>query len=127
MATKAAASNGHKLVTLTELLALEVPFEEVVVPEYGVKVVLHAVTGTERQRLADLSSKDETTADRLEFIFELVAASLGDGATPEQVGKLPGVVIDHMRDVALRLTGFGPEANAAVEAELKGTPDAVSG
>jgi hypothetical protein len=127
MAAPKAASNGHKLVDLDQLLALPVPFEEVVVPELGVKVVLHAVSGTERQRLAELSAADETTSDRLGFVNELIAASLGGDATPEKVGVLPGVVIDRLRDTALKLTGFGAEAQKAVEEELKGTPDSVSG
>lgn len=127
MAATKAASNGHKLVTLDQLLAMDLPSEEVVVPEYGVKVTLNAVSGTERQRLADLSAQDETTSDRLEFVNELIAASLGGDATPEKVGALPGLVIDRLRDTALKLTGFGAEAQKAVEEELKGTPDSVSG
>jgi hypothetical protein len=122
-----AASNGHRLVTFAELVSLPTPTEEVVIPELDVKVVLHAVTGTERQRLADLSAEDKTTADRLEFVNELIAAALGGDATPEAVAGLPGQVIDRMREAALRLTGFGAEAAEKVEEELKGTPNVATG
>lgn len=123
-----AAGNGHKAVSLAELLALPVPSEDVILPEYdGVKMTLHAVTGLERRRLAALAEANTTAEQNVEFQHELVATSLGGGATAEEVGRLPSTAIDRLTNVAMRLTGLGREAVAAAEAELKATPNGDSG
>jgi hypothetical protein len=127
--TAKTTSNGHKLVSLDELTARPLPYEDVPVPEYGddITIRLNAVTGDERKRLVELSNADETTVDRIEFVHEMIAASIGGSASPETVSKLPSQVIDSLKDVAMRLTGFDANAVNDKAEDLKGTPSGESG
>ena len=126
-ARKAAASNGHRLVSLDELLKMPLPTEEVVIPNTDVKIELHALNGLERAKLADQLPKGEMDApDGLRFVHKLIAASL-PGATEETVAQLPAPVIDRLRDAAMRLAGLGEQAVAAAEVAVKATPSGDSG
>ena len=121
-------TNGHRLVTLAELLELPLPYEDVTLPEMGGATVrLTAIDGNERARLAGVSSKvsDDSEA-QLAFVHEVIAATLPD-ATSEQVGKLPSSVINQLTPVAMRLAGIGEQAVADAMTALKGTPNAESG
>ena len=117
MATSSKAAtgeNGHKLVSLDELRTMPLPYEDVDVPEYGdgYQIRLHAVSGARRAELADLNT-DESAGGRLRFVHDLIAASLGNGATPETVADLPSAVVDRLSRAALRLTGIGQENEIA--------------
>jgi hypothetical protein len=125
-ARKAAASNGHRLVSLDELLHMPLPTEEVVIPEYDVKVELHALNGLQRAELAAKAPEDDASAaDRLAFVHELVAASMG--ASADDVARLPAAVIDRIGASALRMAGIGAQAVVEAEKILKVTPSGDSG
>jgi hypothetical protein len=121
------AKNGHRLVSLDELLNLPLPFEDVNVPEYGdgMQLQLHAVTGLERAKLAaSLKDSDITDPEQaLSFQLKVIAASLGSPA--EDISRLPAPVIDRLSTVALRLTGLSRET--AADEALKATPSGDSG
>ncbi len=122
-------SNGVKLLSLTELHAQPMPFEDVAVPEYGdgATVRVHAVTGTRRSELSDLGEKNASPGDNLRFVHEVVAAALGDGATADSVGTLPSTVIDRLGEAALRMAGLGRDADKKAEARLKVVPSDGNG
>lgn len=126
--TARTTSNGHKLVSLDELVAMDLPFEDVDVPEFGegTQIRLNAVTGAKRAQLAGKNSDVQGAEQRLEFVHELVATSIGGNATAESVGKLPSTVVDRLSAVALRLAGMGTAVDDAEE-QLKGTPSGDSG
>jgi hypothetical protein len=116
-------------MSLEQMLAAPLPFELVPVPEFGddAEVRLNAISGLERQRLATQNSASETTADRIDFQHDLIATSLGDDATPEQVARLPGAVIDRLGKVALRMAGIGEQAIDEATAALNATPSGDGG
>lgn len=120
-----ATSNGRKLVSLDELTALPLPTEDVELPEQGVWVTLHAILGTERQRIAEAHKKDADVGDRLNLQHEVIAATLD--TTPEKIAVLPAVAIDRLSKVALRLTGFAPDQVDEAVKELGPTPSVASG
>lgn len=127
-ATVKPVTNGHRLVSLAELLELPKPFEDVTLPEMGgVTVRLTAIDGIERARLAGISSKvaDDSEAQLL-FVNEVIAATMTD-STPEQVGKLPSSVINRLTPVAMRLAGIGEEAVTDAMTALKTIPSAENG
>lgn len=121
-------TNGHRLVTLAELLDLPLPYEDVTLPEMGgVSVRLTAIDGNERARLAGIAAKvGDDSEQQLAFIHEVIAATLPDG-TPESVGKLPSSVINRLTSPAMRLAGIGEAAVTEAMTALKGTPSAESG
>jgi hypothetical protein len=125
---RASAGSGStdtpQTATLGQLLELDLPFEDVPLPEYGGRVLrLHAVTGKERQRLAKLQREAGDQLDRIQFQHELIAAAAQ--AKPETIAELPSTVIDRLGDVALRLTGI--ESGDKADAALKATPSGDSG
>lgn len=113
-------ANGEKLLTLSELLAQPLPFEDVAVPEYGSEahVRLYAVSGLKRAELAERNDKNQTATERLGFVNELIAVALGGSSTAADVSELPSTVIDRLSKVALRLAGIGADAEAQVAADL---------
>lgn len=118
-------SNGQseEVVTLAELIALEAPFEDVPLPEYGGrKLRLYAVTGKERQRLAKMQRDAGAELDRIEFQHELIAAAAR--AKAGSIAELPSTAIDRLGDVALRLTGLNADD---AEQAVKTTPSGDSG
>ena len=127
-ATAKPVANGHRLVSLAELLEMPAPFEDVTLPEMdGVKVRLTAIDGNERAKLAGAAAKVGDDSElQLVFVHEVVAATLA-GATPESVGKLPSSVINRLTPVAMRLAGIGESAVTEAMAALKATPSAESG
>lgn len=115
----------------TILAADDLTYEDHPVPEWGVKVRVHGLTGTDRDayeakavatrkggtdielRLQDFRSKllvkclyefDPKTGKTGERIFDDKEAS--------KLGAKSGVVIDRLFDVARRLSGMSPEALA---------------
>lgn len=129
MAARAAAAeqtdNGHKLVSLSELLAQPLPYEDVPVPGYDATIRLYAVSGVERQRLSAISRAESD--DKIDFQHELIAAALGAGTKPDDVAKLPSEVIDTLSEVALRMAGIKSNAVDEKADELKATASADSG
>jgi hypothetical protein len=121
--------NGHKLVSLDDLLALPLPFEDVDVPEYGegMQVRLYAVTGLERASLAkSLGAVDTDDSEQnLRYQHVLIAATLH--STPDKVASLTAPTIDRLSNVALRLAGLSRKAEEEAEAVLKVTPSGDSG
>lgn len=120
-----AVENGHKLVTLSELVALPLPFEDV--PLASGSIRLFAISGSERIGLAKQaqSAGDDTEAN-MEFVHKVIASTLS-GATAEDVGKLPATVIDQLTPVAMRLAGINARLVEEAIAALKATPSGESG
>ncbi len=122
-------TNGHQVSSLTDLLALPQPYEDVPVPEYGagIHVRLNAVTGLKRAELADQNEKNEGSGARLRFVHDLIAASLGGDATAESVAELPAAVIDRLSKTALVMAGIGADAVDKAEEDLDTAPNVASG
>lgn len=127
--TSSKTTNGHQVSTLADLLALPLPYEDVPVPEFGneVHVRLNAVTGLKRAELAEQNEKNENAGERLRFVHELIAASLGGDATAESVAGLPAAVIDRLSKVAMKMAGIGAGAVDEAEADLPAAPSAANG
>lgn len=124
----AAAKNGHQPVALRELLALPLPYEDVSLPEMGqgVSVRLTAITGLQRAELAaKLPNDDNDRPGYLAWQIALVAACMD--ADTDEVGRLPGSVIDRLSTVATRLSSADRQAVARAESALKATPSGDSG
>ena len=121
-----AAENGHKLVTLGELVALPLPFEDVSLPN-GSTIRLFAIRGSERIELAKKASQvgDDAEAN-MRFMHEVIAVCLPD-ATPEEVGRLPSNLIDVMTPAAMRMAGISTTLIEQAVAALKASPSGDSG
>jgi hypothetical protein len=121
--------NGHKLVSLDDLLALPLPFEDVDVPEYGegMQVRLHAVTGTERARLLVLLKAVDSGDSEQNLRYQHVVVASCLDSTPEKIAGMPAPIIDRLSNVALRLVGLSRKGEKEAEEALKVTPSGDSG
>lgn len=122
------SKSSPKLLSLTELRAHPLPFEDVPVPEYGDgSVRLYAISGLRRAELTDEGGKAVSPGDNLRFVHEVIAAALGEGATAEEVALLPSTVVDRLGQVALGLAGLGDDAPVKADARLKAPRSAGNG
>lgn len=108
----------------TILGADDLAYEDRDVPEWGVKVRVHGLTGTDRDayeaRAVAVKRGSQDVELRLQdFRSRLLVKCLHDPETGERVfddkdvaklGRKSGVVIDRLFDVARRLSGMSQEA-----------------
>ena len=121
------------------LAADDLPFEDHDVPEWGVKVRVKGLSGTERDayeaKVAAMRSDGKGVELRLQnFRARMVVKSLFDPETDErifgdndasQLGRKSGAVLDRLYDVCHRLSGMDREAQA--RAEGNSDPDQSDG
>lgn len=121
------------------LAADDLPFEDVPVPEWGVKVRVKGLTGEERDayeaRVAQMRQDGKGVELRLQnFRARMVVKSLWDPETNErifgdndapQLGRKSGAVLDRLYDVCHRLSGMDRDAQG--RAEGNSDPDQSDG
>ena len=113
------------VVSLREkiLQAKDLQEQLVDIPEWGVKVLVKGLTGAQRARLASATGPGGKP-DFEKIYLETVILATYDPETGERIfspsdrdalGEKSGAALDHIAQVALRLSGMAPEALAEAE------------
>lgn len=113
-----------KLLTAAQILAAKVPFEDVPCPELGGAVRIQALSAAARKRLQDAVGEGEVSSvqvvassavnEKGELLFSFDEA--------ERLGKVFGVVIERLAQVAFRLNSLTVDEAE----ELEGNPAGAS-